>query len=95
MQVAFYIIPTARKYKQLTSNQLNMNIEKIYKVCERAERASVEIFAFVRSKTPISFNVWVGYLRILSACLSVTLLHECTLRIIICSFNTNANDMAL
>ena len=27
---AFYIIPTARKYKQLTSNQLNMNIEKIY-----------------------------------------------------------------
>ena len=35
MQFAFYIIPTARKYKQLTSNQLNMNIEKIYKVCER------------------------------------------------------------
>ena len=60
MQVAFNIIPTARKYKQLASNQLHMNIEKIYKVCERAERASVEIFAFVRSKTPMSFNVWVG-----------------------------------
>ena len=28
MHVAFYMIPTARKYKQLTSNQLNMNIEK-------------------------------------------------------------------
>ena len=60
MQVAFYIIPTARKYKQLTSNQLNMNIEKIYKVCERVERTSGEIFAFARSKTQISFNVWVG-----------------------------------
>ena len=57
MQVAFYIIPIARKYKQLTSNQLNMNIEKIYKVCEQVERARGEIFAFVRSKTPISFNV--------------------------------------
>ena len=44
MQVAFYIIPTARKYKRLTSNQLNMNIEKTFKVCERAERASLEIF---------------------------------------------------
>ena len=54
MQVAFYIIPSARKYKQLTlSNQLNMNLEETFKVCERAERASVEIFAFVRSKTPI------------------------------------------
>ena len=40
MQVAFYIIPTARKYKQLTSNQLNMNIEKIFKVCERAWKLS-------------------------------------------------------
>ena len=49
MQVAFYIIPTI--YKQLTSNTLNMNIEKIYKVCERAKRASLEIFEFLRSKT--------------------------------------------
>ena len=57
MQVAFYIIPTAWKYKRLTSYQLNMNIEKIFKVCERAERASEEIFAFMRSKTHISFNV--------------------------------------
>ena len=38
MQVAFYIIPNAWKYKRLTSNQLNMNIAKIFKVCERAER---------------------------------------------------------
>ena len=29
MQFAFYIIPTAQKYKRLKSNQLNMNIEKI------------------------------------------------------------------
>ena len=29
MQVAFYSIPIARKCKQLTSNQLNMNIETI------------------------------------------------------------------
>ena len=43
MQVVFFIIHTARKYKRLTSNQLNMNIEKIFKVCERAERASLEI----------------------------------------------------
>ena len=40
MQVAFYIIPTARKYKQLTSNQLNMNMEKMFKVCERAWKFS-------------------------------------------------------
>ena len=43
MQVAFYIIPTARKYKRLTSNQLNMNIEKTFNVCgserEESERA--------------------------------------------------------
>ena len=74
MQFAFYIIPTARKYKQLTSNQLNMNIEKIYKV-----HASVEIFTFVRSKSPIC--------RLLCYIMYV--------RYIMCSFTTNANDMAL
>ena len=94
MQVAFYIIPTARKYKQLTSNQINMNIEKIYKVCERAERASVEIFAFVRSKTPVSFNVWVGtYEFCLHVCRLLCYIMYVTY--IMCSFTTNDNDMAL
>ena len=56
MQLAFYIIATARKYKRLTSNQLNMNIEKTFKVCERAWKCS-HLYTF---QTPISFNVWVG-----------------------------------
>ena len=58
MQVTFYIIPTARKYKRLTIKQLTKHEHREnLKVCERAERASLEIFAFIRSKTPISFNV--------------------------------------
>ena len=91
MQVAIYIIPTARKYKRLTSNQLNMNIEKTFKVCERAEQASLEIFAYVPKLLFLSMFelvltnfvcMFVGYF--------VT---QCTY--IMCSFSPNANDMAL
>ena len=72
MQVVFFIIHTARKYKRLTSNQLTMNIEKIFKVCERA---SLEISHLCVPKL-LFFLCLSWYLRILSACLSVTLLHN-------------------
>ena len=38
--------------KQPTKHEHRENLKSV--------RASVEIFAFVRSKTPISFNVWIG-----------------------------------
>ena len=42
--------------KFLTKDHYGKNL----RVSEQAERASLEIFAFISTKTPISFNVLVG-----------------------------------
>ena len=54
----------------------------------------MEIFAFVRSNTPISFNV---ELVLYEFCLHVCrlLCYIMYVTYIMCSFTTNANDMAL
>ena len=63
---------TAWKYKRLTDK-----LSTSRKSTNASERAWT-IFAFIRSKTSISFNVWVGTYEFClhnMTCLSVTLLH--------------------
>ena len=52
-----------------------------------SERASVEIFAFVRSKTPISFNVYELILTNFVCMFVANFVTKCTY--ILCSFTTN------